>query len=230
MSLLQNHPVSDFVKGIFMGIANIMPGVSGGTLAISFGVYDRMIGAVSGIFRDYKRSFRVLFPLLAGMSVGIVCFAYVMEYLFIAYPFFSAMAFAGLILGIISAASMIIPGVSGSLILMVLGYYYGILHAVRSLLEGIRTLDFSLFSQNFYLLLPFGVGIVPGIFLFSRLLEYLFRTHAAAVYSAVLGLIAASPAAILIHTGSLSGTLTARLLPGIAVFIFCIFISKKFED
>ena len=117
MSLLQNHPVSDFVKGIFMGIANIMPGVSG-----------------------------------------------------------------------------------------------------------------SLFSQNFYLLLPFGVGIVPGIFLFSRLLEYLFRTHAAAVYSAVLGLIAASPAAILIHTGSLSGTLTARLLPGIAVFIFCIFISKKFED
>ena len=65
MSLLQNHPVSDFVKGIFMGIANIMPGVSGGTLAISCGVYDRMIGAVSGIVRDYKRSFRVLFPLLA---------------------------------------------------------------------------------------------------------------------------------------------------------------------
>lgn len=304
MSLLQNHPVSDFVKGIFMGIANIMPGVSGGTLAISFGVYDRMIGAVSGIFRDYKRSFRVLFPLLAGMSVGIVCFAYVMEYLFITYPFFSAMAFAGLILGgmpalwktwkeslpaengkngskipishylpgyaalfllfasmtiftssvrtvhqeaavlqadvktsaclfllgIISAAAMIIPGVSGSLILMVLGYYYGILHAVRSLLEGIRTLDFSLFSQNFFLLLPFGGGIVPGIFLFSRLLEYLFRAHAAAVYSAVLGLIAASPAAILIHTGTLSGTRPEEFLPGIAVFIFCIFISKTLED
>ncbi|MGN0292864.1 MAG: DUF368 domain-containing protein [Lachnospiraceae bacterium] len=304
MLFLQNHSVSDFIKGIFMGIANIMPGVSGGTLAISFGVYDRMIGAVSNIFRDFRKSFRILFPLLAGMSVGIVCFTYVMEYLFAAYPFFSAMAFAGLILGgmpalwrtwkeslpvknsgdknviptlrylpgyaalflffavitvftssartahqgaallqadartpiilfllgIISAAAMIIPGVSGSLILMVLGYYYGILHAVRSLLEGMRTLDSALFIQNFLLLLPFAAGMVPGIFLFSRLLEYLFRTHAAAVYSAVLGLIAASPAAILIRTGALSKIPPEKFLPGIAVFIFCLFISKKLEN
>lgn len=284
-----------------MGIANIMPGVSGGTLAISFGVYDRMIGAVSGIFRDFRKSFQLLFPLLLGMSVGIVCFAYALEYLFTAWPFPTGMAFAGLILGgmpalweawkeslpvkgnkkddkirlrrllpgyailftgfaamtvfmssahtvqrgadmlqpgrntllilfflgILSAAAMVIPGVSGSLILMISGYYYGILHAVRSLLDGIRTLDIPLLIQNLFLLVPFGTGIVLGIFLFAKLVEYLFRNHAPSVYSAILGLIAASPAAILLQIRTQAPASLKEITAGSAALVFCFFLTKK---
>ncbi|MDY4969936.1 MAG: DUF368 domain-containing protein [Lachnospiraceae bacterium] len=301
--MFSNYFLSDLIKGILMGIANIMPGVSGGTLAISFGVYDRIIGAISGIFTDFRKSFRILFPLMTGMAVGIICFAYIMEYLFTACPFPTGMAFTGLILGgmpalwntwkksiqiknnggtdrlrflrllpgyaalfagsaamtifmsavrspeqnqvslqaginhpsvlfllgIISAAAMVIPGVSGSLLLMITGYYYGILHAVHSLLEGIRTLDTSIFFENLLLLIPFAFGIVLGIFLFAKLVEYLFQNHAGAVYSAVLGMIAASPAAILFQFQTQT-PLTPKDIPaGIIAFIFCFFISKNME-
>lgn len=281
-----------------MGIANIMPGVSGGTLALSFGIYDQIIGAISGIFRDFRKSFRFLFPLMLGMSIGIVCFTYLMEYLFCCCPVPSCLAFAGLILGgfpalwkaqkeslqkekhpsaffhpvhaalflifaaaaifisliqvpvqiqtvlqadgktlaalfflgILAAGTMIIPGVSGSLILMILGYYYGILNAVRSLFEAIRTLEIHLFFANLFLLIPFGTGIILGIFLFSRLIEYLFLHHTSAVYSAVMGLLLTSPAAILIHACSLSQLTMADCFLGSAAFLTGLLISWKMTD
>ena len=89
----------DVIKGIFIGIANIIPGVSGGTLALSMGIYDKLIGAVSNFFKDWKKSVLTLFPIAIGCGVGIVGFTYAIEYLLSNHTFVTCMAFIGLILG-----------------------------------------------------------------------------------------------------------------------------------
>ena len=71
----------DILKGILIGIANIIPGVSGGTMAVSLGIYDKLIAAVSNLLKDWKSSFKTLFPLILGCGIGIVGFTYVIEYL-----------------------------------------------------------------------------------------------------------------------------------------------------
>lgn len=285
--------IIDILKGILMGVANIMPGVSGGTLAISLGVYERIIEAISHIFQDFRKSFQTLFPLMTGMILGIVCFTYILDFLFVNYPFPVCLAFMGLILGglpalysaykknrheypntvlfppfhaflflssaiitvlmsftgdslqnraalsaspyafailfflgMIAAGSMIIPGVSGTLILMILGYYYEILNAIKSALEAIRTSHMDHLLHSFVILIPFGAGIVLGIFLFSRWAAYLFRYYAAATYSVVIGLIVASPAAIFISTNALSCITPAGTVIGIALFISGLFITS----
>lgn len=91
--------IIDMIKGIFIGIANIIPGVSGGTLALSMGIYDKLIGAVSNFFKDWKRSILTLFPIAIGCGIGIVGFTYAIEYLLSEHTFVTCMAFIGLILG-----------------------------------------------------------------------------------------------------------------------------------
>ncbi len=268
--------VMDIIKGIFIGIANIIPGVSGGTMAVSLGIYDKLIAAVSNLFKDVRSSIRTLLPLLVGMALGIVGFTYAIEYLLSRHTFVTCMAFVGLILGglpvllvslkkelkrtshsigisgilafvllfcvavflpmmnageealrtftatpltllalfavgIIASATMVIPGVSGSLVLMILGYYYGIISTIKTFLEALRHFDLSGMMQNAVLLIPFGIGVLLGIFLIAKLITFLFERFGVTTYCAILGLIIASPFAIFYNTGVLSqpGSLTA---------------------
>ena len=71
----------NIIKGVMIGIANIIPGVSGGTMAVSLGIYDRLIGAVSGLFKEFKKSIAFLIPIIIGCGIGIVGFTYAIEYL-----------------------------------------------------------------------------------------------------------------------------------------------------
>ena len=64
----------NIIKGIMIGIANIIPGVSGGTMAVSLGIYDRLIGSISGLFREFKKSILFLIPIIIGDGIGIVGF------------------------------------------------------------------------------------------------------------------------------------------------------------
>ena len=61
---------TDILKGIMIGIANIIPGVSGGTMAVSLGIYDKLIGSVSNLLKDWRSSVRTLLPLLIGCGIG----------------------------------------------------------------------------------------------------------------------------------------------------------------
>ena len=67
--------IFDIIKGIFIGIANIIPGVSGGTMAVSMGVYDKLINSINSIIKDFKKSFLTLLPLVIGMIGGIGIFS-----------------------------------------------------------------------------------------------------------------------------------------------------------
>lgn len=258
--------ITDTIKGIFIGIANIIPGVSGGTIALSMGIYDKLIGAVSNFLKDWKKSVITLLPILIGCGIGLVGFTFAIEYLLSEHTFVTCMTFIGLILGglpilirqlkeklhkrggsiglsdilafvilfalaiflplldsgeevlktltatpgtmaimffigIIASATMVIPGVSGSLVLMILGYYYGIIESIKTFLESLKAFDVPALTNGFLILFPLGIGILLGIFLIAKLITFLFERYGVQTYCAILGLILSSPFAIFENTG-----------------------------
>lgn len=255
----------NIIKGMMIGIANVIPGVSGGTMAVSLGIYDRLIGSISGLFVHFKKSVSFLLPILIGCGIGIAGFTYMIEYLLSKHTFVTCMAFVGLILGglpilykslkksmrrsrsvgvsgtlafliaflvcaglpllkagdgglttipvsagsiailfllgIVASATMVIPGVSGSMMLMIFGYYYGIINTIKDFLDALRAFDIGAMINGCFLLVPFGIGVVLGIFLIAKLITFLFENFGVQTYCAILGLVIASPIAIFINTG-----------------------------
>lgn len=241
------------LKGFFMGIANVIPGVSGGTIAIILGIYEEFIGAISNLFKDLKKNILFLLPIGIGMGLAIVTTSKVVGYSYDNFPlptllFFVGLVFGGipmllgkvkndkeskkisnyiiaaltfalvifmasykfifsmngevnlasidiggyillLIVGIIAAATMVIPGISGSLVLMILGYYYPIISTINGVLKGDAL-------HNLTVLGVFGVGVVIGILSISKLLEFLFKKYKTKTYFGVLGFVFASILAI----------------------------------
>ena len=256
----------NIIKGVMIGIANIIPGVSGGTMAVSLGIYDRLIGAVSGLFKEFKKSIAFLIPIIIGCGIGIVGFTYAIEYLLDKHTFVTCMAFVGLILGglpaiissmkskmtsdgigvfgilafviafvisgmpllkeskdaltviavtpvnmvilfilgVVASATMVIPGVSGSMMLMIFGYYYAIINTIKTFLDNLRAFDLMRMKDGILLLAPFGIGVILGIFLIAKLITFLFEKYGVQTFCAILGLVISSPIAIFINTGLVS--------------------------
>jgi putative membrane protein len=278
--------IIDIIKGIFMGIANVIPGVSGGTMAVSLGIYDKFISSITGFVKDWKKSFKTLLPIVIGIGIGIVGFTYIIEYLLSEQTFVTCMTFVGLIfgglpilfgslkgkmkethskigignvvafvilfavvvglpmlgvgsetsailqgtplnmiilffVGVIAAATMVIPGVSGSLVLMILGYYYGIINTIKNFLEALRALDFDALLNGILVLAPFGIGVLVGIVAIAKIIEYLFNKHSVMTYSAIFGLVMASPIAIFYNTGIYKQLSQVTMLQIIVGIILC---------
>lgn len=278
------HLLLDILRGIVIGIANIIPGVSGGTMAVSMGIYDKLISAVTGLFKHFKKSVAVLFPLAVGMAVGIVGFGILLEFLLNNYVLATCLTFVGLILGglpilwirfrnnvknkknpsigisevvcfivlflfgiglpllqgsegavknlsfdlvtvillfllgMIASATMVIPGVSGSMVLMVLGYYSTILSLVVGTVTYLKDFNFNGVFHNVLILAPFGIGVILGIFLIAKIIEYLFHHFPSQTYAGNMGLIVSSPFAILYSAGALKGTIRIpELLIGVVL-------------
>lgn len=91
--------IRDFFLSIFVGAGAIAPGLSGGTLAIIFGLYERIIGSISGILKAPVRSIKSLIPIGAGALVGIVAFSTVQKMLLGQYLMQTMFCFMGLIIG-----------------------------------------------------------------------------------------------------------------------------------
>ncbi len=246
------------IKGFIMGIANIIPGVSGGTLALILGIYEDFIGAISHFFTNFKKNIKFLLPIVIGMGLAIVSLSRVIDYSYKHFPIPTCLFFVGLVLGgipmllskvkgtkevkkvssyiifaipflivmvmacsdlifgegmkislsnmgliqyvllfivgVVAAATMVIPGVSGSLVLMLLGYYYPIIDKIKEFTS------FKNIGENFLVLGVFGVGVLIGIVLISKLIEFLFQKYEVKTYFGVLGFIFASVLAIPIST------------------------------
>lgn len=248
--------IKDILKGAVMGIANIIPGVSGGTMAVSMGIYDRIIHAVTHLFSEFKQSMKTLLPIGAGIVIAIVGVARLIEYMFGVIPFQTNLLFIGLILGglpamakkvkgnpikpghviafllffalvagfasldgsvggsvdlsfglvnvmkllgvgVIASATMVIPGVSGSMVLMILGYYTPILGMINQFVDHLTSFDIPGILSDCGVLVPFGIGVVVGIFAIAKIIEIVFVKWPLLAYWAIIGLIAASPVAIL---------------------------------
>lgn len=239
------NPLILFVKGIIMGLANVIPGVSGGTLALIMGVYEKMINAITTLFKKFKENVLFLLPLAIGMVAAIYGGSKVIPPCLEKFPLATVLFFVGLILGgipmlykkvnkhlknwtnylvliivfaallcytflvgnggkadltnlnfidyiklvlvgMVAAATMIIPGISGSMTLMVLGYYEGIYETVGNIT------NFSEFGHNMAILIPFGIGVVIGIFLIAKMVEFLLAKFEVKTYFGIFGFIFAS--------------------------------------
>ncbi|HEX2947268.1 MAG TPA: DUF368 domain-containing protein [Clostridia bacterium] len=91
--------IKNFIKGIITGIATLVPGVSGGTMAIILGIYDRLIHSVSSIFEDFKKNFLFLFQVGLGGVLGILLFSRLMESAMNTIPYIMQFLFIGIIIG-----------------------------------------------------------------------------------------------------------------------------------
>ena len=257
----------DVIKGMLIGVANIIPGVSGGTMMVSMGVYEKIIGVVNNLFKDIKKSILTLLPLGVGMLLGVAVFSFIIPWCLEVYPFPTSFCFIGLILGgvpaiikptkeslhkegksislphiiafifffalavgmaamnetqtnfakfdlnigfmvimfvvgVVSAATMVIPGVSGSLVLMILGVYAGIMSSISGFISAVLAFDWGQIFYYVGILAPFGIGVIVGIFAVAKLIEFLFAKFPSITYCGILGLIVASPIAIVIKMGS----------------------------
>lgn len=270
------------IKGFLLGIANIIPGVSGGTLAMTLGIYQDLIGAISHFFKNLKKNLKLLIPLGIGMVIAILLGSKVITYCLKEFPFPTTLFFIGLIvggiplltkkikgkkikplnvasfllpfsivmimtllnpgsnavdlstmsvikfillivIGMIAAATMVIPGVSGSFVLMLLGYYEPIVGTIGNLT------DFSLLGHNLLVLAPFGIGILIGIILIAKLIEYLLKKHEIPTYYAIIGFVTASVIGLGINLAGVATT-TLQVLIGIILFIISFLIGYKLGD
>ena len=249
--------VKTILKGMVIGIANIIPGVSGGTMAVSMGIYDKLIHTVTHIRKEFKEGLRFLIPILIGAAIGLVGLSFIIEIMFHKIPIQTNLLFIGLIvgglpvitekvkgktisasqiiaavfffalvvglaaigeregsaavidtgilslvklffIGVIAAATMVIPGVSGSMILMILGYYNSIITVINDFIRSVIHLDMPGIMDGVVILLPFGIGVLLGIVLIAKGIDFIFQRYPLHAYWAIIGLIVASPIGIVL--------------------------------
>jgi putative membrane protein len=259
----------NFLKGIVIGIANIIPGVSGGTMAVILGIYENLIQAISNFFTDKKNRKKYLILIIQvglGAVLGVFILAKAMEFLLTNYPQNTFFFFIGLIIGGIpiiykahsnmkpsivkiivflfffsliflisnlsavnidqstnsifylyllisgffAAGAMIVPGISGSFLLLVLGTYNTIIQAISSF--------------NFLILGTVALGAILGILIFTKIINILLKKCPSHTYYGILGLIFGS---ILIIWPGLSLNLSGAL--SILFCVLGIFIINKFH-
>jgi len=252
--------IKSILKGIVVGIANIIPGVSGGTMMVSMGIYDKLIHCITHLFSEFKKSILFLLPILIGMGIAIIASSFGIEYLFENFPMQTNLLFVGLILGglpavtkkvkgksvrpghiivcliffavvaglaalgktegnevslafglvnvvklfgvgVIASATMVIPGVSGSMMLLLMGYYNPILSAITDFLRALVAFDLTGILTGCGILVPFGIGVLLGIFAIAKLVEVIFDKFPLYAYWSIIGLIVASPFAIFLMGG-----------------------------
>ncbi|MDP4109212.1 MAG: DUF368 domain-containing protein, partial [Bacillota bacterium] len=87
------------LTGLLIGVASIMPGVSGGVIAAAMGIYEPAVSAVSNLRKSFRKSFLFLLPLAIGGGIGVLLFSNVIKFLFANYPYEVLYAFFGFVLG-----------------------------------------------------------------------------------------------------------------------------------
>ena len=272
----------DILRGVVIGIANAIPGVSGGTMMVSMGIYDKLIYSVTHLFKQPVKSIKTLLPYFIGMAIGIVGLAFAIVAMFEHIPFQTCMLFIGLILGgvpiltghlkgvrfnlshavvfliffgsiillqifggqgsdvaltvtpislfklvlvgIVAAATMDIPGVSGSMMLMTMGYYYPVIGSVKDFITALVAFDAPKIIHICMILIPFGIGVVVGIFAVAKLIEMLMDKYEALTYCGIMGLVVASPVVILM-SAPLAGMSVVTVLTGAVTFVVGVVIA-----
>ncbi len=282
--------IKSILKGMVIGIANIIPGVSGGTMMVAMGIYDKLIHCITHLFSEFKKSILFLIPIVIGMGIAVVASSFGLEYLFSKVPIQTNLLFIGLIVGglpamwknvkgnkikvghmiaalvffgvvvsmailgetegnaadltfnlvnviklfgvgVVAAATMVIPGVSGSMMLLLLGYYNPVLSAITDFISALVALDMDGIMQGVGVLAPFGLGVVIGIFAIAKLIEIIFAKFPLYAYWAIIGLIVASPIAIIaMNLASFAAINVVSILTGIVAFALGFVVAMKLGE
>ncbi|MGP4076088.1 DUF368 domain-containing protein [Halobacillus sp. K22] len=225
-------------RGMLMGASDVVPGVSGGTIAVVLGIYDRLIEAINGFFtKEWKKHLKFLLPLGIGVITSILLLAKLIEWLFEHYPGPTQFFFLGLIIGVlpylthkadvkhkfkanhylilligavlvasmaffqtnetepmqnltlstyvllffsgwIASSAMILPGISGSFILLIIGVY-------STVVGGVSDLKFDIIAVV-------GLGIVFGIVVMSKIVKFFLENYTSGTFALIIGLVIGS--------------------------------------
>lgn len=228
------------LKGIAMGAADAVPGVSGGTIAFISGIYEELIATINNINIDLFKTFRkegfkaawkqlngnFLLALLSGIFISILSLMKLAKYLLEHHPILIWSFFFGLVLasilfvakqitkwniptitfliigafvayyittlpkmgdtdnilflffaGAIAICAMILPGISGALILILLGAYSKLSNTISNLVDSVIQTNTDLFLSNLLVFVIFCAGAITGLLSFSSLLKWLFNHY-----------------------------------------------------
>lgn len=226
-------------RGMAMGASDVIPGVSGGTIAVLLGIYDELIQAINGLFsKNWRKHLRFLLPIVIGVATAILTIARVMEWLLLNHSQPTHFFFLGLIIGVIpflfqeanekekfsvrhyiflsigilcmilfdhfyqmgeeaiitersfsiyllffvsgfiGSAAMVLPGISGSFVLLVMGVYTTIIHAINEF-----HLDVMIVT---------GSGILIGIIVMSKIIYFFLKNYETSTFAIIIGLIIGS--------------------------------------
>ena len=234
----------DVLKGAVMGVAFIIPGFSGGTVAVILGIYNGFITAIAGLFKDFKKNALFLLPFLIGIVLGVAALIMPIKLGFEFIPLPLICLFVGLMLGgmppifkdagrkpkfahilsavlacafaagicfipglgeetsvagasfptylalagvgMLAACGCVVPGISGSMIAMIFGFYDDVLGAASNLFT-FKEVGFSLLT-----LATFGIGIIVGFFTVAFLMKFLLAHFRKGTYYAIIGFIVGS--------------------------------------
>ncbi|PTI67194.1 DUF368 domain-containing protein [Staphylococcus succinus] len=237
---------SNLWRGFAMGTSDLVPGVSGGTIALLLGIYNDFIRSISGIFsKRFWESLKFLIPIVLGMLIAIGSLSKLINFLLNTHPIPTLFFFVGLILGIIpyllktsrfkqtftakhymlvvlgivvivvitllnngnkhagetltfstslfikyfiagvcASSAMLLPGISGSFMLLVFGAYGTIMYAIS---------EFLSFNFNAVpILLTVGLGIIAGFLLSSKAIQYFLNYHTSLTYALIIGFVVGS--------------------------------------
>ena len=131
--------------------------------------------------------------------------------------------------GIIAAATMVIPGVSGSMMLLLLGYYNPIISAIKDFVTALVSFDMQGILQGFGILVPAGLGMVFGVFAIAKIIEIIFEKFPIQAYWAIIGLIVASPIAVLFSV-ELAGIGVVSVLVSVLTFVVGFIVAMKLGE
>lgn len=133
------------------------------------------------------------------------------------------------LVGILASATMVIPGVSGSMILLLIGYYNPIVATIKSFVEALVAFDMAGILQGCGVLIPMGIGIVVGIFAIAKMIEFIFEKFPMQAYWAIIGLIVASPIAIFL-LGEMGAINVISVLTSAVTLVIGFIIAMKLGD
>ena len=290
-NIFKKLDLKPFFGGIAVGIANIIPGVSGGTMLVIFSLFEKLTNAISDLFKKEtttrKESFIFLLKIFIGAAIGIVAFAKVLGFTLSHIEAETIFWFMGLILfsvpiiirnelkgekfniiffligaliigvleyfnlhgglantgddgsvisylilaglGAIGGISMIFPGISGSMVMLVLGKY----EMIRSYIDKLTSLDINIYIK----LAVFGIGAILGVIISSKVLSKVINKYRGKTVSLILGFIIASAlilplnleTKLVLSTEKICGLIVSFVLGGVLIY-FLDKLEKKNSD
>jgi putative membrane protein len=281
--------IKNILGGLIFGIANIIPGISGGTVLVFLGLFNRTIESLSNIFKiepikKKSKDINFILQLAMGFFIGIISFAKIIEKLFYYYPVQTMYWFIGLIvfsipiilknelkgikfskyhfiigaviigsivifnpektgliikefplisiqhlismtiLGLLIGMITIVPGISGAMVMLIIGQYY----LFQSYIANVTTLQINIILP----IAVFGIGSLIGLIIGAKTINYFLVNYRANTISLILGLVMMSsivliPINISYDFNIILTSLASFLFGGLIVIIFELLKSKK---
>lgn len=265
------------LKGFIVGLGKIIPGVSGGMLAILLGVYEESVQAIAHFFKNFKKNIFFLSALGIGIMLAITFMSSIIDFSLENYYLSTMLLFIGLMIGgsnslkrevegtnyknyvfqliipffvmisiqflqngtfllnsnysffliflfgIIDAITMVVPGISGTAILMLLGFYPLLLETFSHLLDP------TYLSDTLQIMIPFGFGILVGVLVTVKIVSYLLEKHSISFHYVIISFFASSIFLLLLQTFKNNYSIGTVII-SFLFFLFGYFISRVLDS